>query len=441
MLGPLRSIPVTRTQLAAVAVVSALASTLIITSALGHSSPQSAEIAALSHRREVIREGGSSPTAADSADPPASAALPPSFAPAASSSGGSPTGSSSRASSSSSSSGTSTGTGAADQTTGTTTASTSSPRTTAASPVKHVFVIALSTPSFEAAWGSRSVATYLNRTLKPEGAFLKNYETLTPAELPDYLALISGQAPNPDTEGECATYSDFPTGASPDQEGQVPGAGCVYPDTIITIADQVTASGHVWKGYIDGETSPCVAPNSGAEDTTPLQGAGPDYAIGHNPFIYFHSLLDLGGCASDDVSLAQLPNDLREVSSTPRYSYIAPGACEDGGTQSCAEGAPAGIAAEDAFLQQWIPKIERSAAYKKHGAIVIVFAHSPTGAATGPVRTGALVLSRFAAHGKAISDVYNPYSILRGTESLLGYAPLAHAKTATSFATKALPGA
>jgi phosphatidylinositol-3-phosphatase len=303
-------------------------------------------------------------------------------------------------------------------------------------------MIALSTPSFDAAWGRGSAADYLNRTLKPAGAFLARYESLSSAELPDYLALISGEAPNGDTENECATYSEFPPGRSPAASGQVPGPGSIYPNTITTVADQVTASGQVWKGYIAGLASAtCVHPNSGAADDTQLPGAGPQYATVHNPFIFFHSLLDLGGCASDDVSLSQLPHDLRSLQSTPRYSFIAPGACDDGSAQSCPDGQPAGVAGEDAFLREWVPKIERSAAYKDDGLIVIVFAPSGGGAGGGPAPTGALVLSPLAARDKRISAVFSPYSILRSTEDLLGYQPLAHAKNANSFVALALPSA
>jgi hypothetical protein len=305
-----------------------------------------------------------------------------------------------------------------------------------------VFLIALSTPSFDAAWGSGSVAHYLDGTLKPAGAFLGGYETLSSAELPDYLALISGQAPNPDTEAGCATYTEFAAGAKPASDGQVPGSGCVYPNTVTTIADQVTASGHAWKGYIDGlAPSSCVHPNSGAADNAQLPGAGADYTTRHNPFIYFHSLLDLGGCSSDDVSLTKLPHDLRSASSTPPFSFIAPGSCEDGSAQSCPDGKPSGLAGEDTFLRQWVPRIEHSAAYKHDGVIVIVFALSGAAPGGGPAPTGALVLSPFAAHGTRISTVLNPYSILRGTEDLLGYQPLAHAKDAKSFVAKAVPGA
>jgi hypothetical protein len=272
--------------------------------------------------------------------------------------------------------------------------------------------------------------------------FIGGYETLGSSELPDYLAMVSGQAPNADTEGECTRYAEFPTGTGPNSKGQVPGSGCVYPNTALTVADQVTAAGKVWRGYIDGLTSQtCVHPNSGAVDDAPLLFSGADYDTRHNPFIYFHSLLDLGGCSENDVALTQLTKDLKTSASTAAYSYMAPGLCEDGSATSCATGSPAGTAGEDAFLHKWVPVIQRSAAYKKDGVIVITFAlsgASASGGGSAPV--GGLVLSRWAKAGQIVSTTYNPYSILRGTEDLLGLSPLVNAKAAKSFITNTLPG-
>jgi hypothetical protein len=312
--------------------------------------------------------------------------------------------------------------------------------------VKHVFVIVLSTTSYAAAFGRRSVARYLNGTLVRRGVLLSGYRTLARAELPDNLAMVSGQAPNRDTRGDCATYAEFPSGAKPASDGQVPGAGCVYPNTVITIADQATIAGQKWKAYIDGMgASTCVHPNSNALDSAPLLSGGSQYDTRHNPFIYFHSLLDLVGCSNDDVSLDHLTKDLRSNSTTPSYSYIAPGLCDDASERICPGGKAAGLAAEDTFLKAWVPRILSSAAYKHDGALVIVFTTvPPTGVAAhadGGVRTGALVLSQYASAGRRISTTYDPYSLLRSVEDLFGFKPLAHAKTARSFVAGALPGA
>jgi phosphatidylinositol-3-phosphatase len=436
----LRSIRLSRLQLAVVATLSALATALIVAGALGRTPAQTAALAALRTRPTVIHAAGPVPARQNAAPAPQATAqpTPTPAAPAPAAPQPSPTQSQPT-----------TTAATTTQTTTTSTTPSSTPTTkTKASPVKHVFVIALSTPSYEAAFGHGSVAHYLNDDLRPKGTLLSGYATLGAAELPDYLAMVGGQAPNPDTRADCPSYDEFPSGAKPNKSGQVPGTGCIYPNTALTIGDQVTASGHSWKAYIDdmGATA-CVHPNSNAADDAPLPGAGTDYDTRHNPFIYFHSLLDLGDCASDDVTVTKLPAALSSTAKTPRYAFIAPGACEDASQATCPDGGAAGLAGEDAFLKTWVPRILHSPAYKKNGVLIIAFAHaipstSATPSNTGPVRTGALVLSRYEHAGRTVSKPFNPYSILRSVEDLLGLQPLlARAKSAKSFVSTALPGA
>jgi hypothetical protein len=447
-----RSVRITRPQLGGVIVFSALASALVITSALG----RSAALAAPSHHEVALRAGtvggstgSSAGTSSSSTGPilPASGTAP---TPVASTSAATSAPNSAPSTTPSTQSGSGGGSGGGSQGNGGSGGGhkhkggggkgSNAPK----HKVGHVWVIALSTPSFDDAWGSSSPATYLNKTLKRKGAFLGGYETLGSAELPDYLAMVSGQPPNSDTERECSTYAEFPSGTAPNAStGLVGGNGCIYPNTIITIADQATAAGGLWRGYADDLLPPstCVHPNSNALDNVELTGAGPQYDTRHNPFIYFHSLLDLGGCSENDVTLSQLPKDLKSVKSSPTYSFLAPGLCDDGSATSCPAGAPAGVAGEDAFLRQWVPAIEKSAAYKKDGVIIIAFALSGGTAGGSSAPTGALVLSRWAQRGKTFSTTYNPYSILASCEDLLGYTPLlAKAKSAPTFLAQALPG-
>ncbi len=438
----LQSVRLSRLQLALVATLSALATTLIVVSALGHTPAQTDALAALRSRPTVIESGGARPRPAGTPAAQTTPAPTPSPRPVAPA----PEPTQSQAPT------TTAAAAATTTTTGTTTTSTtpsSTPTTpkTKSSHVKHVFVIALTTPSYEAAFGHGSVAHYLNDKLRPKSTLLSGYHTLGGAELPDYLAMIGGQAPNADTRADCPNYEEFPSSAKPNKRGEVLGAGCIYPNTALTIGDQVTASGHAWKAYIDdmGATA-CVHPNSNAVDDAPLPGTGTDYDTRHNPFIYFHSLLDLGDCASDDLTLTKLPGALGGQSRTPRFAFIAPGACEDSSQQSCPNASPAGLTGEDAFLKTWVPKILHSTAFKKNGALIIVFAHAApstadTPTSAGPVRTGALVISRYTHAGRTISKAYDPYSILRSIEDLLALQPLAHAKHAKSFVSTALPGA
>ncbi|MGO9753008.1 MAG: hypothetical protein ACLP22_16170 [Solirubrobacteraceae bacterium] len=522
MIRALREIRLSWPAFAVVAGASILASALVLSSALGRTPAQSAALAALHSRPDVIRlpttqpsPAGGGPAAASAGS--ASASVAGNTGSAVAESAGA-SGADSAGSDAGTDAGATDGAAATDtSTTGTTTSTTTTTASSTLPKVDHVFLIALSTRSYATVFGARSAAPYL-RSLEPKGALLSGYESLDGSELPDYIAMVSGQGPNPDTHAGCPTYSEFAEGTAARANGLVDGAGCVYPETALTIGDQVTASGHVWKAYIaDMGSTPCVHPNSGAADDVGLPGTQPGYDTRHNPFIFFHSLLDLGDCENDDVDLGQLSHDLAKRSRTATFSFIAPGGCADAavvasgarsdgaaraastlsvdssaltttsalttGTVttattttpttaaastttttppattptattptttsttttattttpasttpaaagSCQPGQPIAVAAENAFLRAWVPKILDSAAYKEDGLLVIALA----GDSAGPVRTGALVLSPDIHGGKTLTRAFTPYSLLRSTEDLLGYTPLAHAASAASFA-------
>jgi hypothetical protein len=324
--------------------------------------------------------------------------------------------------------------------------------TTPASKIGHVFVIMLASPGYEATWGAGSAAHYLTSELRPLGTLLTNYFAVGHLDLPNYLAMISGQTPNPDTEANCPTFSEFPAGSKVERDGQLAGAGCVYPVSVLTLADQLTSSRHAWRSYVEdlangpSPVKTCRHPSSNQPDETQLARPGDAYATRHNPFVYFHSLLDLGDCATNDVPLTQLSADLASPPKTPNYSFIVPNLCHDGTEATCPGGQPGGLASADAFLKQWVPTIMSSPAYRKDGLVVITFADAPASdvsgccqtpsggppsAATSPTggggRVGALVLSPFVRKGGLSATPYNHYSLLRTTEDLFGLSHLASA--------------
>jgi hypothetical protein len=298
-------------------------------------------------------------------------------------------------------------------------------------PVKHVFVISLTSPGYEAAFGAQSQMPYLSGTLRPQGVLLENYTLLDSGSLPNGIAAISGQPPNPATKVGCPGYEMF-TG-TPNDKGVLSGTGCVYPVETLTLADQLTLARLSWHAYgagmVDdaGKPANCVSPNPG-EPSTPAQAGA--YAATQNPFVYFHSLLDLGDCAANDVPLEQLSKDLAKAEKTPSYSFIAPTPCESGAAGQCTPGQPDGAAAADAFLSAWVPKILASPAYKADGVLVVSFsaanAASPDAPppAGDPLRTGALLVSPFATPGGTGSAPYSPYSLLRSSEDFFGLDPL-----------------
>jgi len=298
-------------------------------------------------------------------------------------------------------------------------------------PVKHVFVISLTSPGYEQAFGAQSQMPYLSATLRPQGVLLDHYAALDADALPNGIAAISGQPPNSATKAGCPEYEAFTT--APNSKGVLNGAGCVYPVETQTVADQLTLAQLKWRAYVGGMVdeagapADCVHPDPG-EPSTAVQPGG--YAASQNPFTYFHSLLDLGDCGENDVPLEQLSKDLAKAEKTPSYSFIAPTPCEAGTAAQCAPGAVEGAAAADAFLSTWVPKILASPAYKTDGALVVTFSAVNPVSPGGPppagdgLRTGALVVSPFAQPGATDSVAYDTYSLLRSSEDLLGLEPL-----------------
>jgi hypothetical protein len=292
--------------------------------------------------------------------------------------------------------------------------------------IKHVFVISLASSGYEAAFGSTTQMPYLATTLRPKGELLSGYSLLDTAALPNSIATVSGQAPTAETKAGCPDYGS-----------------CVYSAETLTLADQLSIAQFTWRGYMEdmvnpetGQPDDCVYPQPGAPTATPTGG----YSATLDPFVYFHSLLDLGDCSADDVPLTELEKDLKKVDSTPNYSYISPNLCNAGVTAQCAPGAPEGAASADAFLAQLVPKILASAAYKQDGLLMITFGQAnsapidpttgaPTAAEGNPLKVGTLLLSKFVAPNSTDALAYSPNSLLKSTEELFGLGQLEGAKS------------
>src|SRR3954447_9353700 len=137
-------------------------------------------------------------------------------------------------------------------------------------PVKHVFVIVLENKDFDDSFGASSPAAYLTKELTAKGQLLRQYYGTSHVSLGNYITMVSGQAPNPDTQSDCNTgFKDvFPGVMGPD--GQVVGSGCVYPKAVKTLPDQLDEKGLTWRAYMEDmgadpsrEPATCAHPASG----------------------------------------------------------------------------------------------------------------------------------------------------------------------------------
>ena len=327
-------------------------------------------------------------------------------------------------------------------------------------PIRHVFLIVLENKSFQAAFGPGSSAPYLAKDLPARGALLTQYYATGHWSLDNYIALVSGQAPNQATQRDCPQPIEFQA-SSPglDEHGQVLGFGCVYPSIVKTLPDQLEKAGFTWKGFMeDLDSNPtrddpqtCTAGRIGKSDETERAAVGDQYAAKHDPFVYFHTILDNPArCAAHIVSLNELKIDLRRAATTPNYSFITPNLCNDGHDLRCVDGKTGGLAGINGFLRKWVPVITRSPAFRKDGLLIITFDESdgqapdafdaccnekplptdpdrPGFQGPGGGRIGAVLLSPFIRPGTVSAVPYNHYSLLRSVEDLfdlghLGYA-------------------
>ncbi|HXZ58994.1 MAG TPA: alkaline phosphatase family protein [Steroidobacteraceae bacterium] len=331
-------------------------------------------------------------------------------------------------------------------------------------PIRHVFVLVLENMSYSHTFASDSDAPYLAHTLPGQGVLLTQYYAIGHASLDNYVAMVSGQAPNHETQLDCPTYSDFRLSAPAlNVDGQALGAGCVYPSIVKTLPDQLEAAGLTWKGYMEDmgndprrERATCGHVPLGAADPTSVARRGDQYAAKHDPFVYFHSIIDdAARCDAHVVNLSHLPEDLASAASTPNYVFITPNLCSDGHDPKCADGREGGLVAINAFLTRWVPLIVNSAAFRTDGLLIVTFdeadgvgvegsgaccgekplpgaRYAPGFNGPGGGRVGAVVLSPFVRAGTVSTVPYNHYSLLRTVEAIFGLEPLGYA---------ALPGA
>jgi hypothetical protein len=326
-------------------------------------------------------------------------------------------------------------------------------------PIRHVFVLLLENEAYPVTFGGQSPAPYLSKTLPAQGALLTDYYSIGHASLDNYIALISGQAPNDETQLDCAIFGDFrPSAAALDEHGQLRGSGCVYPPLVKTLPDQLEAAGLTWKAYMEDmgndparEPASCGHVPVGQHDITHVAQPHDQYAARHDPFVYFHSIIDdPARCDAHVVNLKYLSRDLARRATTPNYVFITPNLCNDGHDAPCVDGRSGGLAAINEFLQKWVPLITGSAAFKADGALIITFDESDRAGAAGSAaccdeqplpgqryppgfngpgggRIGALVLSPFVKPGTVSHEPYNHYALLRTVETIFGLPPLGYA--------------
>ncbi len=204
--------------------------------------------------------------------------------------------------------------------------------------IKHVFVLTMENKNFADTFGTSTQDPFL-KDLATKGAMLNQYFGTGHVSLDNYIAMMSGQPSTTETESDCFQgFNDaVPDGwdfANPKVLKTKDGKGCVYPSQVKTLPNQLDTIGVTWKGYMGDmgndptrESTTCGHPKIGAIDNTQSAQAptadvpkGDQYATRHNPFVYFHSIIDdQSYCDKHVVNLdANLENDLKSIDHAPQ---------------------------------------------------------------------------------------------------------------------------
>lgn len=231
---------------------------------------------------------------------------------------------------------------------------------------------------------------YFNQLANSYTLLTQEYAVAHPS-LPNYLALIAG-----DTFGvnfDCTK--------------------CLYDAK--TLPDQIEASGRTWKSYQEDMPSACYQ--------------GPDYgnyAMKHNPFMYFKSIrLDPTRCTQDVVPIGQLYSEIA-AGNLPNFMFITPNLCND--AHDC------GLQTADDWLQGLMQVLQPALEAKGKPYLIILTwdegqgDHSCCGLppqAGGRVAT--ILVSPQAKSGLQDATPYSHYGLLKLIEAAWNLDYLGHA--------------
>jgi phosphatidylinositol-3-phosphatase len=210
-----------------------------------------------------------------------------------------------------------------------------------------------------------------------------HYASVGSPSLPNYIGATSG-----DTHG---IHDD--------------NGPAAHPLTVDNLFRQVRAAGGVERSFQESMGASCRLGSAG------------NYAVKHNPAAYYVGGSDRTACTSDDVDFGGLAGQLA-AGTLPAFSFITPNLCHD--THDCS------VAAGDAWLAQWVPRILASAAYHDGSTAVFIVWDEYT-----PMPD--LVVAPSVAPGTTVTQPLDHYSLLRTTEEILGLRLLGRAASAASM--------
>jgi len=248
----------------------------------------------------------------------------------------------------------------------------------------HLFLIVMENRDAASILGN-AAAPYINQ-LAARYAVADQYYAIRHPSLPNYLALIGG-----DTFGvtsDCTTcFQSAPN-----------------------LADALEAKGRTWKSYQEDMPRPCF-----------LDAGTANYALKHDPFLYFTNIRTNPARCNRVVPLTQFDADLTS-GHTPDFAWITPNLIHDMHDGTIADG--------DRWLASFVPKILQSDTWKQGGELIITWDEGQGNAGCCGIAAGGrvplLVITPSGPKGDHIGTPLTHYSLLRAVEDRWGLARIGH---------------
>lgn len=265
-------------------------------------------------------------------------------------------------------------------------------KATSAGSIKIVWIILMENHNWSQIKGSSS-APYINNSLLPMASHAEQYFNppgIHPS-LPNYLWLEAG------------TNFGILDDNSPSVNSQ---------STTQHLVSFLQQKGITWKTYQEDI--------SGTD--CPLVSSG-EYAVKHNPFVYFDDVTsnqnsNSANCIAHVRPFTELAHDLA-TNNVAQYNFITPNLCND--MHDSCQPLQDPIKQGDTWLANNLPMILTSSAYQNGGAVFITWDEAATG--DGPI--GMIVLSPLAkGNGYENSIYYNHGSTLRTLQEIFNVTPL-----------------
>ena len=247
----------------------------------------------------------------------------------------------------------------------------------------HVVVVVFENEEVTSIAGNPDAPTF--NALARRYATLTTYHAIGHPSLPNYLALVSGSA-----HGIRSDCTD-----------------CLVRGR--SLADTLAAAGKTWKTYAEDLPYPGFT-----------GGYSGRYAKKHDPFLYFHGVVDSPARRNRVVPFPQLGRDLARHQ-LPDFSLVIPNLCND--MHDCS------VATGDTWLKEHVAPLLRSPELR--GGVVFVVFDEGTSDTGGGGRIEALALGPTVRRGSRFTGATNHYGLLRTIEDAWGLPRLGFSRKGT----------